>query len=95
MKKSMLIGAMLLAAAPAYAGETQAAPLPRLGADTQAWLALQTDPAAQAADVRPVPGEVAERVYQRYVDSFKFPIPEHFQRDSFVQGGGSGGGGSR
>lgn len=96
MKKLVVIGLGLFACAPLLASaqtETAAEPLPRLGGDTRAWLALQTDPSAQAADVRAVPGEVAEQVYQRYINSFKYPIPETFKRDSFVEGGGSGGGG--
>src|SRR3546814_7115190 len=40
------------------AGAAGADPLPRLGGDTRAWLELQTDPAAQVTDIRPVPGEV-------------------------------------
>jgi len=88
MKKSMLIGVLMLVAAPAFADEAPAEPLPRLGASTQSWLALQTDPAAQASELRPLPGEVAERVYQRYIDSFKYPIPEQYQRESFIKSGG-------
>lgn len=91
MKNVIMICAGLLLAAPAFAQDTAAPPpLPSLGSDTRAWLDLQTNPAAQTPDVRAVPGEVAEEVYQRYVNSFKHPIPEAFSRDSFVQGEGSG-----
>lgn len=93
MKKLMMICAGLLAATPMLASAqapTAADPLPRLGGDTRAWLELQTNPAAQATDVRAVPGEVAEQVYQRYINSFKYPIPETFKRDSFVESGGGG-----
>lgn len=109
MKKIALIGAALFCAtsaafaqeaadpapeAPAaVAPPAEAAPLPQLGADTRSWLALQKETAAQVPDLRPVPGEVAEQVYQRYVNSFKHPIPETFKRDSFVESG-SGGSGS-
>lgn len=83
------------AEAPAAAQPVaEATPLPRIGADTRSWLALQKDAAAQTPDLRPVPGEVAEQVYQRYVDSFKHPIPEEFKRDSFVGNGSGSGGGS-
>jgi hypothetical protein len=94
MKKLVMIGLGLFVCAPllasAQAGGTEN-PLPQLGGDTRAWLALQTDPAAQTPDVRAVPGEVAEQVYQRYINSFKYPIPETFKRESFVESGGGGG----
>ena len=99
MKKSVLIAIACWAVSPAWAQEPAQpdAPaadagtqLPRVGADTRAWLDLQTSAASQVPDVRPVPGEVADQVYQRYVNSFKFPIPEEFKRDKFVQQGGSG-----
>ncbi|NGY05292.1 DUF3613 domain-containing protein [Solimonas terrae] len=98
MKKLVVVVACLLASSPLLAlaqAQGAADPLPLLGGDTRAWLDLQTSPAAQAADVRPVPGEVAEQVYQRYINSFKYPIPETFKRDSFVQNGGSGSGGGQ
>ncbi|WP_051278747.1 DUF3613 domain-containing protein [Solimonas flava] len=80
------------AAAPAAAQPVaEAAPLPQIGGDTRSWLAMQKDAAAQTPDLRPVPGEIAEQVYQRYVNSFKHPIPEEFKRDSFVESGGGGG----
>src|SRR3546814_7925727 len=87
--------ALPISTAPMFAAAQAPAaadPLPRLGGDTRAWLELQTDPAAQVTDIRPVPGEVAEQVYQRYINSFKYPIPETFKRDSFVESGGGGGG---
>lgn len=95
MKKFVMICAGLLAAVPLLASAQApdaSDPLPRLGGDTRAWLALQTSPSAQETEIRPVPGEVAEQVYQRYINSFKYPIPETFKRDSFVEGGGGGGG---
>ncbi|MGH8445214.1 MAG: DUF3613 domain-containing protein [Solimonas sp.] len=98
MKKLIIAAAALLVSAPLFAQqagdtpagtpEAQASPLPRIGGDTLTWLELQKSPSAQVTDVRPVPGEVAEQVYQRYVNSFKFPIPAEFKRDNFVQGGG-------
>lgn len=95
MKKLVMICAWLLVTTPMLASAQAPAaadPLPRLGGDTRAWLDLQTNPSAQETDIRPVPGEVAEQVYQRYINSFKYPIPETFKRDSFVEGGGGGGG---
>lgn len=62
------------------------------GADTRYWTSLQVSGAAAVTDERPMPGEVATKVYERYVQSFSRPIPEKFDRDSFQSGSGSGGG---
>lgn len=69
---------------------------PVLGADSRAWIDLQASGSAAAGTARPLPGEVADAVYQRYLNSFKHPIPEQFTRESAgSQGqGGSNGGGS-
>lgn len=76
-----LIGAvMLLAAAHAVAKD----PKP-VGSDTRGWMQLQKNPVAQAkGPVRGMPGEAADRVYQRYLQSFTRPIPERYERDRFV-----------
>jgi len=66
----------LFLSAAAIADETEAR-----GRETHAWLAKQKSPAAQAPDTRGLPGEAADRVYQRYLQSFSRPIPEHFERD--------------
>lgn len=88
MKNNKLPVLLLLLAPLAQAAEPG-----RPGADTRAWTTLQASGKAAVAESRPLPGEVADKVYQRYLDSFGQPIPATFQRDSFV-GGGSGGGGS-
>lgn len=89
--KAWIVIACLAGSTPvALAEVARESPLPKLGADTRTWLNLQKSASAQVPDLRPVPGEVAEQVYQRYVDSFKHPIPETFKRDSFIQSGGGG-----
>lgn len=50
------------------------------GDQTHAWLALQKN-AENKAPARGLPGEAADRVYQRYLQSFTRPIPERFERD--------------
>lgn len=64
------------------------------GAQTREWLELQKSGNAVEGAARPMPGEVADKVYQRYVDSFGRPIPESYSRDSITGGSGSSGGGS-
>ncbi len=62
------------------------------GSQTRLWLATQTDGTYAVSDERPMPGEVATLVYQRYLKSFTHPIPERYESDSFkTSGGGSGG----
>lgn len=64
---------------------------PVLGADSHAWIDLQASGSAAAGAARPLPGEVADAVYQRYLNSFKHPIPEQFTRESTGSQGQSGG----
>lgn len=67
-----------------------------IGAGTRSWLDLQVSGAASVNEPRPMPGEVATRVYGRYLKSFTYPIPQMFPRQSFVgsTGGGSSGSGT-
>lgn len=58
-----------------------------LGDESKAWLQLQNSGSQAATGPRPMPGEIADNVYQRYLDSFKQPIPAEFKRQS---AGGSG-----
>lgn len=73
----------LLAALPLTAVAEQ--PTQPLGAETQAWLDLQAKGQQASKTPRPVPGEIADNVYQRYVDSFKLPIPAEFKRQSTTE----------
>ncbi|HEY0973474.1 MAG TPA: DUF3613 domain-containing protein [Solimonas sp.] len=63
---------------------------PSFGADTRAWVELQRSGAAASPEVQPVPGEVADKVYQRYLKSFDQPIPAEFDRERFVSGSSGG-----
>lgn len=64
------------------------------GAETRAWVDLQASGTAAVGDARPMPGEVADVVYQRYVNSFKHPIPAQFPRTSGGESGSGSGSGS-
>ena len=88
-----------VAAAPADAAASAAAPAEPVavsapvagqgfGSQTQFWLATQTSGAYAVTDDRPMPGEVATLVYQRYLNSFTHPIPERYESDSFKTTGG-------
>jgi hypothetical protein len=61
------------------------------GTQTRSWVELQVSNNASLGAARPMPGEVADQVYQRYLKSFTHPIPEYFERDKFVQSGSGGG----
>ncbi len=86
MKRWLTVPALLMVCALAQA-EQQQAPV---GTDTRAWLELQRSGAASSPEVQPVPGEVADKVYQRYLNSFDQPVPPRFDRESFVGRSGSG-----
>lgn len=80
---------MLAVPVCAYAdGDAQ----PRLGDEVRAWTDLQKSGAASITESRPMPGEVADKVYDRYLQSFSHPIPQTFERGSFVGSSGSGSG---
>lgn len=59
----------------------------RSAAETRSWIELQISGKQAASGPRPMPGEIASNVYQRYVDSFKQPIPAEFKRQSTESGG--------
>jgi hypothetical protein len=66
------------------AGEVQGEP-PASGAAARTWLDLQVSGEASAPPPR-LPGEAAQRSYQRYLQSFEQPIPEsYFPDDGFVE----------
>lgn len=91
---NMIIRTLLLGSAlTAGVAWAQTAPELPLGSQTHQWVQLQKDPKAQSAEARPMPGEIADEVYKRYVNSFKYPIPEQFKRQPGASGSGSGGSG--
>ena len=93
MNTSLRAAGLLLAlglSARATAAEAPAPP-PPLGAETKEWLRLQNSGEQAANGPRPMPGEMADHVYQRYLDSFKQPIPAEFKRQSTGSAGNASG----
>lgn len=76
--------AVLLVGQPAAAADVRDAERSD-GAGARAWLELQAS-GRQAAPGPGQPGEAAARVWQRYLESFEYPIPETFfeQTEGFV-----------
>lgn len=62
------------------------------GSQTRYWLNTQTSGTNSVTDARPMPGEVATMVYQRYLNSFTHPIPERYEADTFSTQGSGGSG---
>ncbi|HEX4895203.1 MAG TPA: DUF3613 domain-containing protein [Solimonas sp.] len=93
MKKSIavLLPALLLSTLPAVAADETPPP----GSEARAWLDLQRSGAAASRTPPTTSGEVADRVYQRYLQSFEHPLPERFEREEINTGGGSGSSGSQ
>jgi len=84
---------LLLAAVMALPLGVQAAEeVKPMGEQTKAWVELQKGGQQASGAPRPMPGEIADNVYQRYADSFKLPIPAEFKRQSTGSSGGSGNG---
>ncbi|MGJ7543515.1 DUF3613 domain-containing protein [Variovorax sp. LT1R16] len=59
----------------------------QVGDATRNLLAMQREGKVASTTPRPLAGDVATLSYQRYLDSFKFPIPEKFS--ATVQKSGS------
>ncbi|MFA8340987.1 DUF3613 domain-containing protein [Burkholderia cenocepacia] len=68
-------------------------PASEIGHATTALLDLQRSNRS-AATPQPIDGAAGTYAYQRYIDSFKTPIPQWFGTMSASGGGSSGGGGS-
>lgn len=85
-----VVAAMFAATCGASAAADDAK-VPRVGDDTRAWLELQASGNAALGSLRPMPGEVADKAYQRYLKSFDNTIPESYERESFLSSSGSGG----
>lgn len=79
---------LLIAVAASQWAFPAVAETPVAGAEARAWLQLQTSNDAAVGAPEPMPGEVATRVYERWLKSFEYPIPETFERERFVEGGG-------
>lgn len=88
MKMKIAAPALLVTLIAGHAAMAAEPPPPRVGDDTRAWLQLQGSGNATTAAPRPMPGEVADKVYERYLKSFDNQIPEEFERETFVSGGG-------
>ncbi len=84
--RPILTGLLMVLAGAVLAGES-ARPEPGSGEATRQWLELQKSNNASWGTPRPMPAEVAERVYQRYVKSFEQPIPPRFDREAVAEGG--------
>lgn len=68
---------------------TALSPRVAVGPATRSWMELQRSGAQASTVERSLPGEIADRSYQRYAKSFEQPIPETFEREQFGQQGGS------
>jgi hypothetical protein len=87
MNKVLIIVSMVWAGLPAIATAEPAAGT-EVGKQTRTALELQRSGQAASGTERPMSGAVAERAYQRYLDSFTHPIPESFkdEEQEFVKG---------
>lgn len=83
MRRIMML-AVVLAAGAVHAEDAEAAKTVSFGAATRSWTDLQASGSAASSRPRPLPGDVAKNVYERYANSFKQPIPEKFDRESFA-----------
>ncbi len=52
-----------------------------MGEQTRHWLDFQSSGAAASSHPQTISGPVAAKIYQRYQDSFTYPVPEYFSGD--------------
>lgn len=67
---------------------------PPTGTQTRALIAQQNSGQSAEGEARPMDGEAADATYQRYLQSFKHPIPETLSREQGSGGSGSSASGS-
>lgn len=79
-----LVACLTFAASAACAEEVNEP----VGTKTKAWVQLQTGGTAASSVERPLPGDIADKTYDRYANSFTYPIPEKFEREKFTEDGG-------
>lgn len=59
----------------------------KVGEGSRDWLDLQRNGEQASPTEQRLPPAIQDRVYQRYLDNFEYPIPENFySRDRFVEG---------
>ena len=76
--------ALLLSATSLLAQQSSASGASAQESAARDWLELQTSGRAASPVARPMPGDIAERSYQRYAESFSQPIPEKLDREGFL-----------
>lgn len=87
--KTLLLTIALAAGLPLAASAADANK--PLGAEAKAWIDLQKSGTQASGTPRPMPADIADKVYQRYADSFKQPIPVEFKRQSTGDSGNASG----
>ena len=87
--KTLLLTIALAAGLPLAAVAADASK--PLGAEAKAWIDLQKSGTQASGTPRPMPADIADKVYQRYADSFKQPIPVEFKRQSTGDSGNASG----
>lgn len=80
MKCSVRLG-LLLAVMPLSALAIQPGPASTSQQETERWLQLQVSGQAKSPVVQTATPSERERSLQRWLDTYSYPIPEHFKQD--------------
>lgn len=75
--KILLAGGTLFFSATLFADHLHSTS-PKDGEQTRKWLEVQRTGAQASTHKQTLSGDVAASIYQRYMDSFKYPVPEYF-----------------
>ncbi len=87
---SLLLSLLVLSAQAPWVAAQQADETANSGTARE-WVELQKSNSAASPAARPMPGEIADKTFQRYANSFSQPIPATLNREEFLSQGGGGG----
>ena len=80
MRITILAGLCCLFSSPLMA-QTATSNDSGMGEQTRYWLNWQSSGEAASSQPQTISGPVADRIFQRYQDSFSYSIPEYFSGD--------------
>ncbi len=78
---NILVGLCLIFSAPLLADSPNSHNNQEIGDQTRQWLDFQRSGNAASSQPQTISGPVAAKIYQRYQDSFTYPVPEYFSGD--------------
>lgn len=82
---NVLLSAILAGTLASAWAEEPEEPPPQASLPTETWLELQRSGQAASAQAQPLSGPAMDRVHERYLKSFQYPIPPYFKNDQSLR----------